>query len=115
MKKWAEGPSGFMTIVGHMNMGRNMLLSFIAYLVVGVLVAYVAGEALTPGASFGRVFQITGTCGIMAYTMSSIPNSIWFNHGIRRIATNAFDGIVYGLATGLIFALLWPAANVPMP
>ena len=111
MKRWAEGPSGFMTIMGRMSMGRNMLISFVIYVLCSVLIAYVLRHTLADGAGSGRVFQIGGTCGVMAYTLSSLPNSVWFGHTVRRVAASTFDGVVYGLATGAVFAWLWPAAQ----
>ena len=35
-------------------------------------------------------------------------NAIWLNHSWSSTLKSAFDGLLYGLATGTIFALLGP-------
>ncbi len=42
------------------------------------LIAYLATLALESGASFSKVFQVTGTLGILAYAFGNVPNTIWF-------------------------------------
>ena len=58
--------------------------------------------------SYMRVFQVSGTAGIIAYCFAFIPNAIWFQAGWRSIVNNIFDGVVFGLATGAVFGGLWP-------
>jgi hypothetical protein len=105
-KKFDTGPIGTLNIFGGINMGQNMFWTFVFFLVVSVLLAYLGWESLG-GTSppFLRVWQIVGTAAILAYTCGAIPNDIWFK---RPLWTNLIDGIVYGLVTGLIFAALWP-------
>jgi hypothetical protein len=88
-------------------MGRNMLLSFLVFLVVSVFIGYLAAETLPAGAGAGRVFRITGTAGVLAYCFSWLPNAIWFSHSGASIRNNFFDSVLYGLVTGGVFALLW--------
>lgn len=107
-KRWKEGPVGHISVWGQMNMGRNMVLTFLVYLVVSFFIAYLTAEALARGAPFAKVFQIAGTAGVLAYCFAFIPNGIWFGHYPRAIAMNVIDGVVYGLITGAIFAWLWP-------
>jgi len=107
--RWKEGPTGFLTVLGGWSMGRNMVLTLLVYLVVSVFVAYVTGLALEPGASFWKVFQVAGTCGVMAYTFGGIPNAIWFGASRHSVLMNVIDGVAYGLLVGVVFALLWPA------
>lgn len=114
-KRWKEGPTGLLNLwPNNMSMGKNMVLSFLVYLVVSALIAYLGAAAEIPhGASFAKVFQILGTAGVLAYAFAMIPNGIWFNAGARAITMNFLDGVVYGLVTGAVFAWLWPAASVP--
>jgi hypothetical protein len=107
VRRWKEGPSGWMVVMGPMRMGRNMALTFLVYLVVSVLVGYLASEAIPATAGFMDVFQITGTAGILAYCFSALPNAIWFGHSTPSMVSNFIDGVLYGLTTGLVFALLW--------
>lgn len=109
--------------VGHLSvwrtpltMGDKMVGTFIVYLVVSTLIAYLTRVALptsippgaTPPPSFARVFQIAASAGILAYCFSFIPSAIWWGSYKRTIVANCLDGIVYGAITGGIFAWLWP-------
>ncbi len=110
-KRYETGPLGVLLVWGGCpNMGRNMGLSFIFYLVVGVFVAYLGSHSLPAGAEYLRVFQVTGTAAIMAYCFASIPHAIWFGKPLRSTATDLLDGVVYGLLTAGTFGWLWPAA-----
>jgi hypothetical protein len=112
-EKFERGPHGLIQIwppEAFGNMGRNMLLSFIFYLIVGVFVAYLATLGVQPGSEFMHVFRFAGAAGIMAYTLAQIPHQIWFGTPLRNVIACLADGIAYGLITGAIFAWLWPAA-----
>lgn len=109
LEKWQTGPMGMVSVWPPMSMGRNMILTFVVYLVVSSVIAYLGWATLAPGDSYGRVFQVLGTAGVLAYTFAFIPNGIWFNHG-RAVFTNMLDGVVSGLITGAMFAWLWPGA-----
>lgn len=112
-KKWDEGCMGMLYVWAKPNMGRNMVLSFLVYLVIGLLIAYLSWNAFSgnPGgakdASFGSVMQVSGTAGVLAYCTALIPNGIWFQTPGRTLLMNLIDGVAYGLITGLIFAALW--------
>jgi hypothetical protein len=110
MRKWKEGPAGFMTIMGKMSMGRNMVLSVLVYLLVSVFVAYLASEAREPGAGFGDVFQVAASAAIMAYLFGWMGGAIWFGMSKNAWIANVIDSVAYGLITGAIFALMWPGA-----
>jgi hypothetical protein len=98
--KWASGPVGTLTVWGKISMGRNMALTFIVYLVVSYVIAYLLGSSgIRHGTEFMQVFKIAGTAGILAYCFAGIPNAIWFGAYPRTIALNIIDGIVYGLIT----------------
>ncbi len=58
--------------------------------------------------TFAKVFQVTGTAGILAYCFASFPNDLWFQKKRRAILTGWIDGVVFALITGAIFASLWP-------
>lgn len=106
-QKYEAGPRGNVSLWAEVpNMGLNMFWTFVCFLVVSFMLAYLASIALTPGDPFLRVFRFVGTAGIMAYSLAGIPNAIWFK---RKIVTDLMDGIAYGLLTGALFGLLWPA------
>jgi len=115
--KFEQGPHGMIQVwppEAFGKMGRNMVLSFILYLIVGVFVAYLATLSnLGAGVSepgFLSVFRFTGAAAIMAYCLGGIPHQIWFGTPTRNIVTALIDGVAFGLITGAIFACLWPAA-----
>jgi hypothetical protein len=110
-KRWEEGPTGMLSVWPKANMGRNMALTFLVYLAVSFFIGYIAAAALQPGAGFSPVFQLTGAAGILGYCFAFLPGAIWFNHSPRATLTCFLDGIAFGLITGLVFALLWPAAS----
>lgn len=113
MKKWKMGPVGLVQIwKADGSMAKPMILTFIVYLVAGTLIAYLGWNAFkgeAPG--FARAFQVMGTAGVLAYTISAIPGAIWFQAYPRAIAMCIIDGVIYGLITGAIFAAMWPAGT----
>lgn len=116
-------PQGLLRVWSPTNMGLNMALTFLFYLVTSAAIAYLAWAALphaetvasvgtatiaTSGAPFAKVFQVVGTAGILAYCFASFPNDLWFQQKRRAMAMNLIDGVIFGLITGAIFAWLWP-------
>ena len=110
-KRLNEPPVGLLHLWSHRrSMPMCLLGSFLVNLVVSVFVAYLAAAALAPGAGFAGVFQVAGAAGVLAYAFATIPNNIWFGKPVKSIMLDTADGVAYGLVTGLVFALLWPAA-----
>jgi len=108
-KALKEGPVGHLSVwQTPLTMGGKMVGTFIVYLVVSTLIAYLTRVALPGLAESARVFQIAATAGILAYSFSFIPNAIWFGSYKRTIVASVIDGIVYGCITGAIFAWFWP-------
>ena len=106
--KMQAGPNGNLVVwSGPCNMGKNMLCTVLFFIVANFVIAYLAAQALAPGAEFMKVFQFVGTAGILTYGTANILNGIWFG---RKMVGDIVDGIAYGLITGAIFAWLWPAA-----
>lgn len=106
---WEKGPVGHLSVwKTPVTMGDKMVATFVVYLIVSTVIAYITRLALPDAAPFGKVFQVASTAGILAYCFSFIPNAIWFGAYKRTIIANVVDGIVYGVVTGLIFAWRWP-------
>lgn len=109
-KSWVEGPVGHVSVWRTpLTMGDKMVGTFIVYLVVSTLIAYLTRVAIPGAASFAKVFQVAATAGILAYCFSHVPNAIWWGSYRRTIIANIIDGIVYGCITGAIFAWRWPS------
>jgi hypothetical protein len=101
-------PQGLLRVWAPMNMGTNMLLTFLFYLVTSTVIAYLGWAALPAGAAFSKVFQVLGTAGILAYCFASFPGDLWFQKKRRAMLMDLVDGVIFGLITGAIFAWLWP-------
>jgi hypothetical protein len=105
-RRQAEGPTGTIIIwKSQPNMGVNMALTVAFFTITNLVIAYLAGMAIQPGAEFLTVFRFVGTAGVLTYGTANILNGIWFG---RKMIADIIDGIAYGLITGLIFAALWP-------
>ena len=89
-------------------MGKNMVLSLVYYLLVGGMVAYLAGRTLGPGTPYLKVFQIVGTVAWLAHGWGVITDGIWFGRPWGAIAKHLIDSLAYGLLTGGVFGWLWP-------
>jgi len=109
-RKFEEGPVGFFTLLPNRvpPVGRQMVIIFVYYLLVGATVAYVASRTLggdTPGY---LVFQVTGTVTWMAYGLAGVPDAVWFGRPWRAVAKQLLDAFLLGLVTGGVFVWLWP-------
>jgi hypothetical protein len=108
-KAWQEGPVGHLSVwQTPLTMGGKLVATFIVYLVVSTLIAYLTRVALPGAPPFTRVFQVATTAGILAYCFSFIPNALWWGSYKRTIIANFIDGIIYGAIIGAIFAWRWP-------
>lgn len=116
IKKWEDGPSGFLIVrpTGHQSMPKNMLVSFCFNLIVITLVAYVATVGLTTASSSTDVMRLVTTTAFLGFAGALGGGAIWFARSFRSTLLEALDGLAYGLATGLIFMLLWPSAALPV-
>ena len=106
IEKQKKGPVGTLSIwPGSVNMGQNLMLTLLFYIVVGVFVAYLSAHSLPAGAPYLKVFQITGTAAFMAHGMGWIPRVIWFRD--KGFFGYLFDSVVFALLTGGTFGWLW--------
>lgn len=113
-------PQGLLRVWAPVNMGVNMVLTFLFYLVTSAVIGYLAWAALGPGSmpsppngadlpttNRALVFQVTGIAGILAYSFATFPGDLWFQKKKRAMVMDWCDGVVFALITGLIFAWLW--------
>jgi hypothetical protein len=109
-KKLEEGPVAHITVAksGNMSMGPMMAQSVAYYLVVGAIVAYVAGHVLPAGTPYLQVFRVVGTAAWLAYGFGTVPESIWFAKPWSSTLKQAFDALIFAMATAGVFGWLWP-------
>ena len=106
--KMEKGPNGVVTIwPSAPNMGRNLGLMLVFYLVVAVFVAYVGSHSSLDGEPYLTAFRITGTVAFVAHGLGWIPQMIWF--GTKGFWAYTFDSVVYALVTAGVFGWLWPS------
>ncbi len=105
-RKVESGPAGTLSVWGSkMNMGKNIGLTVLFFLVSSLLIGYLSTLALEPGASFREVFRFVSTAGVLTFCCAGIPNAIWFK---KRHLLDVLDGVAYAVVCGLVFAALWP-------
>jgi hypothetical protein len=111
-QKYQEGPTGIVQLwqPGLPNMPRSMVLSFLFYVVVGIVVAYITSRTLATGTEYLQVHRVAGCTAWLAYAFAVIPDSIWFGRPWNSTAKTVIEALVYGLFTGGVFGWLWPGA-----
>ncbi len=108
--RFTQGPVGMLNVTpsGPPAMGKPLGQWFVFCLVVGLVVAYLTGRSLGPGAEYLSVFQIAGTVAFLTFSASEVTNSIWKWQRWSTTARHLFDGLIFGLITGGVFGWLWP-------
>lgn len=109
-EKMCNGPVMMFTVMrnGEMSMGRSLGLWFAYLVVVGVLVAYVAGRALPPAAHYLEVFRFAGATAFIAYSVALWQMWIWYHRSLGTTLRNTLDSLIYALLTAGTFGWLWP-------
>ncbi len=104
------GPVMFLTVLpsGPWNMGKIMGLWFLFVLVVAASVACIVGTIVPPGGDSHAVFHDAAVITLLVYAMGPVPASIWYNRKWSATFRNAVDSLLYALATGAIFSMMWP-------
>ena len=109
VERQKNGPNGTVIIwPGPVNMGRNLILTLLSYMLIGLFVAYIAWHALAgkPGSEYLEVFRIAGASAFLGHALGLIPHAIWYRG--MRIWTVLVEGLIYALLTAGTFAWLFP-------
>jgi hypothetical protein len=112
LKRFEEGPVAIVTVArpGRPNLGKNLSQWFLFCLLVSFVTAYVARHTLSFGTSGLEVLRVTSTIAFIGYGFGYFQDSIWKMIPWSNSLRGLLDALLYGLATGLVFRLLWPAA-----
>lgn len=110
-KKLQEGPVGTITLTkpGMTSMNPMMIQSFLYYLVVSFVIAYLASRTVPRGTEYLYVFRAVGTMAWLAYGFGVVPDSIWFGRPWSNTFKHLADSLVFALLTAGTFAWRWPA------
>jgi hypothetical protein len=90
---------------GPTQMGKAIGLTLVTFMVIAFVIGYLASLGLDKGAEFMKVLQFVTTAGLLAHIAGTFPFVFWFR---RKTMMCVLDGLAFALATGLIFASLWP-------
>lgn len=104
------GPVLFMSVLpaGPWRMGRMVGLWFLFAALVSAGVAALVCTIVPPGGSPRAVFHYAASIAFLAYAMGAVPLSIWYGRKWATTLRNAVDALLYALATGWLFSILWP-------
>jgi len=111
IKKLQEGPVGLLTLRQApvtMAMGPMLVQSFVYYVAVSFVVAYLTSRTIPHGTEYLQVFRAVGTISWLAYGFGVIPESIWFGRPWSNTVKTLADALVFALLTAGTFAWRWP-------
>lgn len=108
--KRAAGPVMIVTVApsGPWKIGQMMGLWFLFTVVVSASIACVVGTIVPPGGHRHAVFHYVALITFLTYAMGAVPLSIWYNRKWSTTFKNAVDALLYALASGWIFSMMWP-------
>lgn len=107
---YEKGPVGVITIIpnGLPAMGKYLGQWFVFVFFMSFTAAYIARHTLQPGADGMLVTRITGTVAFAGYGLTNVLDSIWKGQPWSNTGRSLLDGLIYAVATGATFCLLWP-------
>ena len=104
-----RGPVVAMTVLpGDVVIAKNLVLWFVYCIVVALCAAYIAGEALPPGAASKKVFQFSGATAFIGFALGLWQQTIWYSRSWVTTLKSTIDGLIYGAVIAGVFAWLWP-------
>ena len=110
LEKLRRGPKVVMTVMpnGYAGMTGNFVGWVLFILVVTLVAAHVTAMTVPPGADNAKVFHTIGLVTLAGYSFALWPLSIWYSRAWNITIKGTVDGLIYAVATGLIFMWLWP-------
>jgi hypothetical protein len=92
------------------SMGKALGSWFVYSLVISFLAGHVALSALGTAGDDHLIFHTVALAAFLGYAGALAQMSIWYWRGWGLTLKSMFDGLLYALATGFIFAWMWPQA-----
>ena len=119
-EKYAKGPWALVRVIAKPNFAKNLVLTYLTFLVICAVVGYLLSATLVPGTEYLRVFRIAGVAALLGFTFGGLSNDVFFGKPARFVLTDLFDSVCYTLITAGIFAAMWPAGagamtGLPLP
>jgi hypothetical protein len=104
------GPVLIVTVApsGPWNIGKILGMWLVFAVVVSASVACLVGTIVPPGGHTHAVFHHVAVVTFLTYAMGAVPMSIWYHRKWSTTFRTAVDAVVYALATGWIFSMMWP-------
>lgn len=104
------GPVMFLTVLpsGPWKIGKIMGLWLLFTVVVSASVACVIGTMVPPGGDTHAVFHYMAVITFLIYALGAVPMSIWYSRKWSSTFKTAVDALLYALASGWIFSMMWP-------
>lgn len=116
IERYKRGPWATINVFpGQPNMGKNLGLTLLMFFIISIGVAYLAASVLAPGTAYTKVFQVTCTAAVLAYTFGGVINGIWFGKPAGWVIRDIIDAAIYACITAGMFAWLWPGAAAALP
>lgn len=108
--KFIEGPVGHLILLpnGPVFLPKFLVLWFLYCILVGAVVAFLAGHTIHAGGGHRHIFGVTGTAAFLAYGIGGLSNGVWKGIPWKMVFLEAFDGLIYALLTAGAFSWLWP-------
>lgn len=79
IERYERGPWATINVFpAQPNMLKNLGLTLLVFFVIVIGIGYLAASVLAPGTDFSKVFQVTCTAGVLAYTFGGVINGVWF-------------------------------------
>ena len=92
------------------SMGRPLMLWFVYVLIVSALAGHVAFGTNADNPVPKYIFHTVAITALLAYAGAIWQHTIWFRKPALTSLKGTFDGLIYAVATGLIFMYFWPKA-----
>jgi hypothetical protein len=110
--QFERGPTFHMTMIpsGGMHMGKYMGAWFGFMLLIAAIAGCVTSAIVPPGGNLHAVFHFSAIVTACSYGFGGWTQSIWYHQKWSTAFKGTFDAILYGLATGAVFMLMWPKA-----